>query len=176
MSILQVVRQIFDEKIAGLRIGYHVARVNAAASRFSVSSRLYRGQASVAQIQSPMIDAKPKIGQRVAIVSENGGPSFGAIIGVVWDENNNASTMQAWLRSDENVAPGVTELGATRLLRIKVGENNLTFSADDLPESLTDASVTLQPGRILLKALDLRIEGVNVTVNGRHILPSGGDI
>jgi hypothetical protein len=96
-------------------------------------------------------------------------------VGTVFDETHNPAALQEWLRADTNQAPGEIELGAQRKSVLKCGEN-IAVSAGAIGAGPLDALVMAEPGQVTIRGLNIRIEGVNVTINGRHILPAGGDL
>ncbi len=82
-------------------------------------------QSRIRRIASPLLDVIPAIGTRVAVVAQDGVPSFPAWIGQIWDDLGPPAQMTAWLRAHLAEHPGQVELGAIEGVRIYVGTNNV---------------------------------------------------
>jgi len=99
------------------------------------------------RISSPIIDVIPATGTRVAVISQDGLPEAGAVLGAVTDDKQPNNLRTVWIRADLEDHEGFVELGATKGVRISVGPN-----PDDLtPVSTNDIEVDC-PGEIRLGA------------------------
>ena len=80
------------------------------------------------RVSPAILDVHEAVGERVAVVSEDGIPERGAILGKLWDAKDAAERMTVWLRAHLQKHPGHLEIGCAQSLRIRVGENLVTVT------------------------------------------------
>lgn len=87
----------------------------------------------VRRVASPILDVIPAIGTRLAVLSQDGVPEFGAVIGQIWDDL--AAPATAWIRANLQDSPGRIEVGAEKSVHIRVVSNSndgqAPFSMDE---------------------------------------------
>src|SRR5690554_3172286 len=132
MDIFDLINDEFDRLLRRVRKGFYIARITDPAQTYrrvqTVPDWLTEGALdNMRRIASPILDVIPAVGARMAVISQDGVPELGAVLGQIWDDL--APKMTVWLRANLQKSPGHLEVGATQGLRIRVGENAADGSA-----------------------------------------------
>jgi hypothetical protein len=130
--IFETIRDEVDRLMRRLRTGFYVGEVSHPEQSYRRVQIVpeWIGDGAVdrfRRIASPVLDIIPAAGSRMAVLSQDGMPELGAIIGQIWDDL--AEPMTVWLRANLAQSPGHLELGAAKGLRIRVGSNGADESA-----------------------------------------------
>ena len=114
----------------------------------------------VRRIQPAIHDVIEAVGERVAVISEDGVPERSTIMGRIWEQKDAAQRMTVWLRAHLQKHPGHLEIGATKGIKIRVGGNEVTLTplADGTLELDADVSITLGSGATDPVALSSKVE------------------
>ncbi|MFB6372700.1 MAG: hypothetical protein ABEN55_06225 [Bradymonadaceae bacterium] len=126
MNLFDHIEDLVDRALKSRRLGFYVGVVSHALRslrRVDVDAEWGPTMKRLRRISSPILDVIPATGTRMAVLSQDGVPSLGAILGQVWDDAGTADDMTAWLRANLEEKSGHLELGAEEGLRIKVGQN-----------------------------------------------------
>lgn len=130
-ELAELVREFILEET---RVGYYVAtvtnsartfrRVNAKPEWLDQDGEDLEG---ILRVANPILDVIYRVGTRVAVLSQDGIPEAGAVIGAVSDDKETPETNTVWIRADLQTAEGHVELGATKSIRIQVAANGGTI-------------------------------------------------
>lgn len=122
------IEHVISRYLQRYRLGWYISTTKNAGDEFgrmSADAEWGPNQSRIRRIASPILDVIPAIGTRVAVVAQDGVPSFPAWIGQVWDDLGTPAQMTAWLRAQLAEHPGQIELGATEGVRVYVGPNGV---------------------------------------------------
>lgn len=105
------------------------------------------------RIASPILDIIPPVGARVAMLSQDGVPELGAVLGMIWDEK--VQPLTAWIRANLAQHPGHIEIGAIKGIRIIIKTED-PAKAKDTPnqDPLPDGTIAIEADDVLLGAAD----------------------
>lgn len=150
--IRNIVRMVRDELETQTRFGFYVGTVTNALQSFrradvqpewlEVDSESLE---KLLRIASPILDVVYAVGTRVAVISQDGLPEAGAVLGAVTDDKQDGSARTVWIRADLEQHTGHIEIGATKGVRIFVGTNpgDLTPVSEDDIELECDGEIRL---------------------------------
>jgi|GEM_PF-5173562 len=147
MDIFDLINDEFDRLLRRVRKGFYVARITDPAQTYrrvqAVPDWLAEGALdNMRRIASPILDVIPAVGARMAIISQDGVPELGAVMGQIWDDL--APKMTVWLRANLQKNPGFLEVGAAKGLRIRVGENAADGSAAFEIDETEDGEIVIE--------------------------------
>jgi hypothetical protein len=137
--IFGIVRDELERAMRRLRKGFYAADVThhrQSFRRVQVDPEWLDGGAVdyIRRISSPIIDVIPKLGTRMAVISQDGVPELGAVLGQIWDDLAELPT--AWIRANLQKSPGRLEVGAEESIHIVVkdrdGDVKESFELDDI--------------------------------------------
>ncbi len=157
MGIATITERIVDGALRKVRMGFYHATISSSPDEFQRQD----GDAEwgptlkkLRRISSPIVDVVAPLGARMAVLSQDGVPEFGATIGQVWDDLGTPKKMTAWLRANLLKHPGHVELGVLngsiqiRIRTTNSGEmtplaNGKMYIGTDAVELLTELSAAL---------------------------------
>jgi hypothetical protein len=171
------IERIVERALRRFRLGFYRARVttpNAGNKRQHVATDWNPDAMTTRQVSSSLLDVTPKVGTRVAVMSQDGVVSFGATIGKIWDGSATPEEMKSWLRQNEQTFPGVVEMGSVEKVRCKVGDNIVEITPDGI--SIGDTHVSLQHGDMIVEALQIQFKCIHMFINDRPVNATGGPI
>src|SRR5690554_2674098 len=147
MDIFDLINDEFDRLLRRVRKGFYIARITDPAQTYrrvqTVPDWLTEGALdNMRRIASPILDVIPAVGARMAVISQDGVPELGAVLGQIWDDL--APKMTVWLRANLQKSPGHLEVGATQGLRIRVGENTADGSAAFEIDETEDGEIVIE--------------------------------
>lgn len=154
MNILGRIDDRVREVLEKRRMGFYVGVVSNAMQSFrrsAVDAEWGPTLERIRRISSPILDVIPARGTRMAVLSQDGVPEFGAVVGKIWDELGLAEHMTAWLRANLEEHPGHIELGADKGLRIVVGTNTVDI------EPIEEGRVEIVASHVVVDSDDIRL-------------------
>ncbi len=162
-ALFKVIRREVRQHLKGLRVGWHLATGGNyhEDGRADVQAEyLDDPQLKLRRIASPLLDVIPEAGARLAMIAQDGVPELAAWFGQVTDEKRGA--MSAWLRAHLATHPGHVELGATKGVSIRCGEERITITPED---GVLRIECGASGGKVIIEAPNVELgEGASESV------------
>lgn len=124
----EFVQHVIDRTLDKLRLGFYTLTSSGNQDYNRVQGEANWGAPvrSLRRVSNPILDVIPKVGSKLAILSQDGVVELGAWIGEIFDDETEAGTV--WIRANLEDNPGILNLGATKAIVIEVGSNGQTVT------------------------------------------------
>lgn len=174
---MSLIQSTIDAALRKVRLGFYHAKISSSPDeyrRHAADAEWGPNIQRLRRIASPILDIVPAIGTRMAVLSQDGVPEFGALLGQVWDNDGTPAKMTAWLRANLQLHPGYLELGGENGLRIIVGSNSKDITPPAAGSVVVNASLVELGGESLstwiarADRVESRLQAIETYINSHE--------